>query len=255
MNKKLLITFGCSWTQGVGVGYQQGMNRTDYEKIAWDKPTCNQWSYRGLLCKQYDLDNLNFSHGGSSNQAQFQYAKQYFGSDKFLQDRQLYEKIIVLHAITSTARNFYFDLDSNQIQHVKYSDNNKFSKFMVANCYAHEHEVKQLVTEMNFWNMFYKIAGIKNIWIDTFNHHNYNVPIDNLLDYTYRRDLLSQLCFKNNVCVADNNQYHKSNWSIDDDRVTAMINHEILNPISKHPTKKGHQQIADIVSTVLPSLL
>lgn len=255
MNETLLITFGCSWTYGAGVGYQPGMTQEEYKKIAWDSNICDQWSYRGLLCKQLDMTNLNFAHGQSSNQAQFYYAKKYFGSEEFSHAQKFYKKIIVLHAITSTARNFYFDSNLNKIRHVKYDVDIDFSKFMINNFYSHDFEVQQLAIEMNFWNVFYSSVGIKNIWVDTFNHHNYNTHIDNLLDYENCRDLLSQLCVKNNIAVVNKNQYHKSNWIVDDDRVKNMIDCGMLNPISKHPTKQGHQQLADIISPVLKSLL
>ena len=36
MHKKLLITFGCSWTAGDGVGYQPGMTDDEYNTISSD---------------------------------------------------------------------------------------------------------------------------------------------------------------------------------------------------------------------------
>lgn len=257
MREHLLITLGCSWTYGVAVGYNKGMSSEDHKDIAWDPDICNRWSYRGILCDTLGLDNLNFSGGRQSNQSQFFHAKQYFGSDKFLIDQQKYKQIFVLHATTSTARNFFFDIETNMIRHVKYNDGCKFSEFMLKHSYDHEFEVNQLETEMCMWNTFYKAVDVKNIWVDTFNHHKYSANIDNLLASTSQhRDLLSQLCIINNKSFpSNNNSYHKSNWVIDDDRVAALVDCDILNPISCHPTKQGHQQIANIIQPILELLL
>jgi hypothetical protein len=253
MNKKLIITFGCSWTYGVGAGYQPGQTANEYKAIAWDSSICDTKSFRGILSKRFALDNKNFAHGGSSNQAQFNYAKRYFGGIDFVQDHQKYEKIVVLHAITSTARNVFFNLESKSELHFKYNEICKFGTFMVKNSYDHDYEVQQLEYEMNFWNVFYKSVGINNIWVDTFNHHNYNHPIENMID-TGNRDLLSQLCIRNNINNFDKN-YHHSNWNTDSNRVDFLIKNGLLNPISKHPTEKGHVEIADLIAPTLQSML
>lgn len=36
MHKKLLITFGCSWAAGTGVGYQPGIIDDEYNTISSD---------------------------------------------------------------------------------------------------------------------------------------------------------------------------------------------------------------------------
>jgi|694.fasta_scaffold98193_2 hypothetical protein len=253
MNKNLLITFGCSWTYGVGVGYQIEQSTAVYNSIAWNSDICGTKSFRGVLSKNFALDNKNFAHGGSSNQAQFNYAKRYFSKIDFKCDQETYDKIIVLHAITSTARNVFFDLDTMSVLHCKYNMPNKFSEFMVKHSYDHNHEVQQLEVEMNFWNVFYKSMGVKNIWVDTFNHHLYHQPIDNMIDIP-DRDLMSQLCLRNNMKNVDNN-YHYSNWVVDSNRVAFLVDIGLLNPISHHPTEKAHIQIADFIAPMIESRL
>ena len=255
MNKNLLITFGCSWTLGVGVGYQSGQSEKEYRNIAWDTGICNTKSFRGTLSKNFELDNKNFSHGGSSNQAQFKYAKKYFGGSDFLQDQKTYEKIIVLHAITSTARNVFFDAQSKSEVHLKYNQSHYISKFIVKYFYDHDYEVEQLTNEMGFWNVFYKALGIENIWVDTFNHHQYSRSIDHMIMANDdNRDMLSQLCVRNSFQDFDKN-YHYSDWNIDSDRVTFLVANGLLNPISNHPTEQGHIQIAEFIAPVLESKL
>jgi hypothetical protein len=259
MNEKLLITFGCSWTQGVGVGYQVGQTMDEYRAIAWDRSICSSMSFRGILSKQFLLDNKNFARGGSSNQAQFDSATKYFGSSDFVHDQDEYEQIIVLHGITSTSRDVFFDLETMSALHVKYDMPGKFGEFMLKHSYDHDYEVRQLEDKMNFWNVFYASVGIKNIWVDTFNHHCYDHHVNNMITNTdmindENRDLMSQLCTKNNMKKFDK-KYHFSSWKVDSDRVSFLIDKGLLNPLSNHPTEQGHIQIANFIAPVLESKL
>ena len=70
-----LITFGDSWVFGIGAEYQKGMSRDEYSKIEFNDSVK---SWRGLLSKQHTLKNINFSHGGSSNQMQFRMASEFY---------------------------------------------------------------------------------------------------------------------------------------------------------------------------------
>jgi len=258
MSKKLLITFGCSWTYGVGAIWYPGIAHKTYTSFAWNPEACFKYSYRNLLCQDLGLENKNFSEGASSNQRQFRYAKEYFGSDQFKQDLDTYDQIIVLHAITSTSRNEFFSIKYNQLINILYTMEEKkvsmytdfigmFAKFMVMNSYDHNNEINQLVTEIKFWNTFYKSFNIKNIWVDTFNHHEYNYDIPNLMGSDLiRRDLMSQLAIENGITGMDNN-YHNSVWEIDSDRVDFLVKKQILNSISMHPTQEGHKQICKII--------
>ena len=174
--KQLLITLGCSWTLGVGVGYTPGMSRVDYEKIAWDLTLCDQFSFRGLLSEKYKLVNKNLSFGGSSNQAQFRRAKIFFSSAEFEQCRKQFDQIVVMWGITSTARNEFFNLESQKIQNVFYSDPWPLCSAMVKFSYDHDNEVDLLSMEMSHWNTFFQNLQISNFWFDTFNHHDYRFP-------------------------------------------------------------------------------
>jgi hypothetical protein len=304
-----LITFGCSWTFGVGVGYEEGMKRPEYEKIAWEKSVCDQLSFRGLLSQKYNLVNVNFSIGGSSNQTQFRLAKEFFSSTNFKKLQLEFEKIIVLWGITSTARNELYLNSRDSYENIFYSYNTPESKIMLKYFYNHDHEIRQLVTEMRFWNDYFESKNINNLWFDTFNHHKYGenqfnldydacagpdwpnfddyltgncvisqeindkiVEIKNLckqqsstLIYTKikknlifeeknPRDLLSLLAINNGKVDIDTN-YHISDWLSDSNRVDYLIKCNILNPISYHPTKIGHEQIATILSPHIEALL
>lgn len=260
VSRKLLITFGCSWTYGVGACWYPDIEKTKFESLAWNADVCFKYSFRNLLCQAFGLKNQNFSEGGSSNQRQFRYAKEYFGSHDFEKDLDTFDQIIALHGITSTGRNEFFSIEHQDFVNLHYNAALKFTRadltfhklcaeFMLKHSYDHEIELKQLETEFKFWNNFYKSYNIKNIWIDTFNHHDYSFDVPNMLGGNLpRRDLMSQLAMRNGLDVVDN-AYHNSEWAVDSGRVEFLRNKQILNPFTLHPTPEGHKQIFEIVKT------
>lgn len=173
MKSQFLITFGCSWTWGVGVGYTTGMPEREYKSLAWNRELADALSFRGLLSKKYNFKNINFSQGGSSNQKQFRKAKLFFNSELFRQIQKDASDIIVLWGITATSRAEYFSLQEKKLVQNFLSHGNQYAKFILSNCYDHDHEVFSLAVDMLHWNSFFNNLGIKNFWFDTFNHHNY----------------------------------------------------------------------------------
>ena len=254
--KRLLITFGCSWTYGVGASYTQGMSQDEYKETAWDIEKCEQLSFRGLLSKKYGFLNKNFASGGSSNQRQFRLAKEFFSSLEFEQLKSEFNKIIVLWGITSTARNEMWSLELDKLSNFFYhSQQTKLAKSLLKFCYNHDHEVRQLSTEMRHWNIFFKNLNIDNLWFDTFNHHDYEPTVENLIfEDKSPRDLLSTLVMAHGLKNPDN-RYHHSLWTVDSNRVEYLVNNGILNPFSHHPTQQGHEQLADMLSSSLESIL
>jgi predicted RNA-binding protein with PUA-like domain len=188
MKKKLLITFGCSWVFGIGVGYQEGMSRAEYKDIvSWDPVICNEFSFRGLFSKNLNFDNLNFSQGGSGNQHQFRLAKDFFFSTTFQDLKEDYDDIVVLWGITSTARNELYQLKTGDYWDFFYALEEKdtspvkgqwpFPKDFVLYSYDHNNAVYELILEIRMFNSFFKNNNIKCIWFDIFNHHDYNSNI------------------------------------------------------------------------------
>ena len=116
MTKKLLITFGCSWTFGMSINYLPGMSKDELQKTNENvTDTANKLSFRGLLSAKYNFTNKNFASGASSNQRQFRLAKNFFQSSDFARCKLEYDKIIVLWGITSTARYEMFNVLTNQL--------------------------------------------------------------------------------------------------------------------------------------------
>ena len=172
--KRLLVTFGCSWTYGVAVGYRKNMTGDEHKAIAWEKSICDPLSFRGILSRKYRLVNKNFAKGGSSNQCQFRLAKMFFTSNDFKKLQSEFDQIIVLWGITSTARNELYINSANCRKNFFYSSSETEAKLMTKYFYNHAHEVEQLLTEIRFWNDYFESKNINNLWFDTFNHHEYH---------------------------------------------------------------------------------
>lgn len=292
----LLVTFGCSWTYGVGIDYYDGMTKKQYLNTNQKSASANTNSFRGILSKQLGFKNKNFSKGASSNTAQFRKAEMYFTSNEF--KKHSYDNVYVLWGITSLARTELFSIQNNSMLDIFYHrSDSKYGKLYLKEHYDNENELRLLSNQIDHWNHYFKLLGIKNYWFDTFNHHDYPMYNNAKLDQTvynnikgtdwpdYKnyveninsadivnnemftmgcgknakqfsdsflffknkpRDLLSKLCFHNSVYEFDN-QYHNSEWESDTTRINGLVEKDILNPISFHPTKKGHTQIAKII--------
>ena len=256
----LLVTFGCSWTYGVGSWYDKPISSEEYKTVAkkLDKEYENKTSFRALLAKKHGYHNINFALMASSNQTQMRRAQEYFNTD----DYKKYDKVIVLWGITSTARGEAWIKGEPNI---RYSDKERrnmkgeFKSFMytykkrnlglageIRNFhYDHEAEVGRLETHMNHWNTYFKLLGIKNYWFDTFNHHDYDVP-RMIFRHDKRRDLMSKLC-KSMGKSYDKDGYHFSVFTLDCDRPNFLVKKGIVNPYSFHPTMKGNIMIADML--------
>jgi hypothetical protein len=257
MTRKILVTFGCSWMYGVGVHYVDGMLLDEYRSDAWNRSINDEHSFRGILSKKYNIQNINFSIGGSSNQHQFLRLKKFFNSDRYKDLVKKNAEIVVLHGITSTARSYFYEVKDEVAKDIMFNDNSDSGiKNYILNFYNHEHEIQLLTEEIQFINQFYKSNGIKNLWFDTFNTHKYNSELDNFLGHNdvETRDLLSQMALQTGIEDMDR-KYHRSTWKVDSNRIVFLVKSKHLNPVSHHPTKLGHQLIADIISPELEKIL
>jgi hypothetical protein len=269
MAKKVLVTFGCSWTFGVGVQYKPKMTIKEYDAVRlnfdWHKQLADTYSFRTLLSKKYEFENINFSVGGSSNQFQFIQLRKFFTSERFKHLLEENTEIVVLHGITSTAREYFFDCNDGKSKNLMFNKEIMIKdeasatavKSYVVNFYNHDFEVERLTEEMLFINQWYKSIGIKNLWFDTFNSHAYTSNIDNFIGWEYNsdsRDLLTRMAILNDIKDIDK-QYHFSNWRAETNRAQLLVDTGHLNPISIHPTKLGHELIADIISPYLEKII
>ncbi len=254
-----LVTFGCSWTFGIGLGWEPGMTQEEYQVSKKNVDIADKYSFRGLLAEEFGLENKNYSRGGSSNQRQFRHAEEF----------EFKEGDIVLWGITSTARNeiwwdhknyyksyFYNHAATcNEYPEITKGDKSidgdlcKMIKMRVKRWYSHKEEVRRLFYRIKHYNDYFKCKGIKVLWYDTLNHHDYQEDPDNMLYSNEKyRDLLSRLAKLNGFDTLDD-KYHFS-WSRgfnDCGRINFISQNGIANPFSGHPTKEGHRQLADMI--------
>lgn len=311
-----LVTLGCSWTRGVGVGYNEtdmwdpehgldsekipfnfshqvydtikGSDYPDYDtfiknrnnkhffkkfvwkelldyskyehdrrtfdKMAWDDSINDQYSFRGILTKSLNVENINFSQGASSNEQQFQHMYKIFG-DPAKREKFLKGNPIVLWGITSTARIFRNN-QSIMLREVPdniTNDKDLYTSLYLKLYYDHDECVATLGNQIEFWNIIFEHYNIPVIWFDTFNTHKYPKPPRN---FVQGGDLLTQMVNANKSKISKifSKVYHTSDWRIDDPRVKEGVKLKLLNPMSHHPTKTGHKLIAEILHPYLDSI-
>ena len=78
---RLLVTFGCSWTFGVGVQYQPGMSKKQYEAIKHREDSAGL-TFRRRLAADAGCAEHNHAAWGASNQQQFRLAKEFFSPNQ-----------------------------------------------------------------------------------------------------------------------------------------------------------------------------
>ena len=184
MPSKLLITFGCSWTYGIGVCYYPGISSAEWEKNFRDKDFADTLSFRGIISKKLNFTNKNFSAGASSNQMQFRLAKEYFSSNEFERDKEYYNEVIVLWGITSIYRDELYSNTTDKTVNFLYS--NKENMLNASEKKAHDQyfkhffndndEIRKIALDILFWDKFFYKNNVTNYWFDTFNHLNYTIP-------------------------------------------------------------------------------
>tara|TARA_B100000212_G_scaffold61190_1_gene41492 strand:+ start:108 stop:845 length:738 start_codon:yes stop_codon:yes gene_type:complete len=238
---KALITFGCSWTKGKGSFYpMEGMSKDEFFNNL-NHELDAKYAFRTILSKKHRLKNINFAKGGSSNSAQFRCAEEYFNTD----DYKKYDKVIVLWGITATSRGEFWDDKNKKYTCTAYSvkhDKPKLGDFMREGYYNHEIEVKRLSTQMQHWDNYFNLIGVKNYWFDTFNHHDYDYNSPNMIfGNDNPRDLLSKLSIDNS------DGYHHSVWTRDSGRIKNLEKRNLINPHTLHPNIDCHIKIADML--------
>jgi len=246
-----LITFGCSWTFGIGANYEKGMSRKQYEDLGsgtWTDEVVSPFAFRTLLSERLGMENVNFSKGGSSNQRQERRALEFFRQDNI----EEWKDSVVLWGITSTARDEqYMNHRGEYVNFLYGQENNNTQKdfpFQVTDYaewfYDNKNQVRRLSFMMSHWNMFFESYGIKNLWFNTFNTYVYPHNISRLV----KRDLLTQLTRPQ---IRDE---HTSVWKVDGKRIREAKDKGLVNPYSLHPTKETHILLADILEKNLRAI-
>lgn len=209
----------------------KGFTKKRYESIrdlSW--PSFDQLLTNPYLA-DYILDELNTKHDMQDLE--------------FL--RKDCRKHIVLWFITSTARKEFYNASQATWENFMMMDNTDslLKKVWFADYYDHNKELETLAQNMILWNSWFKQNNITNFWIDTFNHHEYMIDINNKIDFqTGYSDLMSNLCVLHGF-VPDKTEYHYSAWNSDEPRCDFLISKGLLNQSTLHPTQLGHKIIAE----------
>ena len=164
------------------------MSEQDLKPLLKNDDLANTYSFRALLCRNFGYENINFSMGGSSNQTQFRLAENFFSSPYFRTLQTQCTDIKVLWGITSVFRGDAYFRDFGKQQSFMYSNNSMLSKIILSDHFDQDNEVFLLSKKIRFWNNFFNTLGIKNLWFDTFNHHDYvnGGPEDPVLKENYQ---------------------------------------------------------------------
>lgn len=247
--KKSFVFFGCSWTYGKFISLAPGQKKTEYSN-AEELDQANLYAYRSLIASHFDADQELFAVGASSNQQQFRFASQYFLTanwDKI--GKESCGPRYVFWFITSTARTEFFDaIAQAHVNEFFTHPSHSVTKSLAVHCYDHNQELEKLAYQMQLWNAYFETQGIQNVWIDTFNHHNYPFKIKNYIKLGDRSsDIMSNMCVKLGFTDFENSEFHTSEHKIDDNRSKFLVDQGMLSSQTLHPTVKGHQLIADIL--------
>tara|TARA_B100001059_G_C17809901_1_gene571615 strand:+ start:337 stop:1092 length:756 start_codon:yes stop_codon:yes gene_type:complete len=242
-DKNILITFGCSWTFGVGATYMTGMSQEQFERHAWDEYYITQYTFRKIISDQLGCEHINFAEGGSSNQRQLRLAREFF----LTKDEQWFadHNVTVLWGLTSIYRTEYFNIINKEYDNffltVPKKDWKDLARILLEKYFSEDAELENLTLQMKMFDNFFAHKGIKNYWFNTFNPHQYTLDFKNLLFDGH--DLLS-LLIKDYV---NNDKYHISDWGDTDRKIQSAKEQGLVNPISLHPTRKAHKIIANLL--------
>ena len=235
MLKKKLITFGDSWVWGVGSAYQEGMTEKEFYNIGWSD---SENSFREILSRKLEMENLNFSIGGSSNQKQFRLALDtFFGKNK----TELKKGDIVLWGITSVYRTELWKESDQKWHDYMLPGDNASSKMLAVFHHNEKEELKILENQIHLWNYYFKSQNVKNYWFNVFNDHVWGQKIENFL--FEGSSLLSFLIDD----YSANDKYHKSDWSDVDRKIKLAKKMKLVNPYSAHPNKLAHERLAGVL--------
>ena len=258
-----LITFGCSWTFGVGSAYEPEMTEKEYKEIAWGS-SCYQYSWRKIVSDRLNLININLSQGGSANDFQFMMSEIFFSSDLWKYVEETSGNVIVLWGITSLLRKTHWSIKDQSNFTVPIptgKPNNNFSPVNILNrnqrilntfseiykklIFDEDNELNNLCYKMNFWNTFFEKSNVRNFWFDSFASLNYPRQVKNLIgSEDLERDLLYYLCEVNGNVIKEK-EIHISGWDINNKKIAFLFENKLVNPYTFHPVKKCHKQIAE----------
>ena len=267
------VYFGCSWTYGKCISLLPNQS-TDSVDLDQERIIADDLAYRSLITKNFNACQLNLSRPGSSNDRQFRYASErYIGikrANPFYRISEPDPKIFwpagdpvennehVIWFITSTARKEFYHVASKEYHNeVLTKASRDIGKIYASDYYDHGYELERLAQQMILWNHYFSSVGVRNIWVDTFNHHDYPVHIPNLVRFESGfNDLMTNLCiYLGYTPISVETHASQFKPTPDDSRSKYLLDLGYLNPTTLHPTIEAHQIISDLLTPKIKMLL
>lgn len=154
----------------------------------------------------------------------------------------------ILWFLTSSARKEFYNASKRVYENeMLNSPESDLAKHYISGYYDHDSEMEFMSRQMVLWNEYFASRGIKNLWIDTFNHYNYPVVIKNKINFgTKYSDIMSNLCVKHGHQIEET-ELHLGAWAADDSRSKYLQDIGLLNSTTTHPTIQGHHHIAEML--------
>ena len=239
-----LLTFGDSWSYGIGAGYQDSWTPEYYHKHKSNKAVADKYAFRTILAKELDAEeNKDFSRPGGANDTQFRrFYTNYYKQGRI--DDISYEfepEDVILWGITSLYRMEFLESDLNATRvYTVPREGNTFTELYAAEYFDLNYQRFKCLYDMKHVERLCKDIGCKIIWYNFFNDHHFP-DMENFL--WNGSSLLSTMIHD----YAPNDKYHMSTWDDTDRKIKRAIELKLCNPISGHPTIEGHKLIADIL--------
>ena len=167
-----------------------------------------------------------------------------------------YKDVTVFWFITSTHRREMYNGDVTEYDNFFLSDMKNpvvrarlMTELIVKQgYYSVDEELKKLAAQKQLWNSYFKSCNIRNLWFDTFNHYDWPVTVDNQFDFgTEYTDIMSNMYVAIKHEKPKKNLFHFSIWEADEERSQLLVETGHLNPVTLHPTVKGHKLISDLM--------
>lgn len=238
-----LLTFGDSWSYGVGAGYQESWTQEYYHNHKSDKEIANKYAFRSILAKELDVESqVDFSRPGGANDTQFRrFFTNYYGQGRVGDmNLALEPEDFVLWGITSLYRFEFWENETNGTKIFTIPrEGNLFTEMYAVDYFDINYEKYKCYYNMKHVETICNTVGCKLLWYNFFNDHNFD--IDNML--WNGSSVLSQMVQDNDP----NDKYHMSTWDDTDRKIKRAKELKLCNPFSGHPTIEGHKQIANIL--------
>lgn len=223
-------------------------NKIEIEK---QKNQADQLSFRSHLSRALDLKNINFSSPGVSNEHQFRCANDAFLKNLGLTDFMRRSKqIIVLWSITDLHRLEYWDAGKKEYKNIVFSSgpHSEFGKAYITQVFDPKQKALELAYKIRQWQLIFDDLGFKHFWIDLFNTNDYHGIVD-MNHFIFPNDnLLSRM---SGSCMEDSHYANHGDDAVLSTRLRTLIDLDLVNPVTGHPTASGHEKISDMILTEL----